>query len=151
MQYWLLKTEPSSYSIADLKRDTKTSWEGVRNYQARNHLRTMKVGDKVIIYHSSTEVPAAVGAGTIVEAATPDPTALNPKDGHFDPKSTNANNRWSTVMVGYGETFAWPVPLSTMRADAHLRGLELLRVGSRLSVMPVSPEHFAHIRSLGKQ
>lgn len=150
MHYWLLKTEPDSYSIDDLKKDAKTSWEGVRNYQARNFLRAMEVGDQVLIYHSSCDVPACVGVGVIRKAAISDATAIDPQSKYYDPKSASGDNRWSTVEVAYVSTFTQAVPLSSLRADPKLDGLKLLEQGSRLSVIPVLKAHFDRITSLGK-
>ncbi|MCA1819258.1 MAG: EVE domain-containing protein, partial [Halobacteriales archaeon] len=96
-RHWLMKSEPESYSIDDLRRDKRTAWTGVRNYQARNHMRAMAVGDLVLFYHSNAEPPGAAGIAKVVRTAYPDATALDPKDGHFDPKSDSAAPTWQNV------------------------------------------------------
>lgn len=147
MQYWLMKSEPESYSIRDLAREpTKTThWDGVRNYQARNFMRSMQIGDRVLFYHSNAEPPAVVGTATVAKTAYPDFTALDPSDHHYDPKSTQENPIWEMVDVRFEGEFARPIPLDALRANDALEGLELLRRGSRLSVIPVSAEHFQAI------
>ena len=149
--YWLLKSEPGSYSIDDLAAEPgqTTSWTGVRNFQARNFLRDqMSVGDLALFYHSVTD-PSAVGVARIVRAGYPDETAFNPDDGHFDPKSTPEKPLWFTVDVRFVEKFPRPVPLAAMRAVPALSTMELLRKGSRLSVMPVTKAEFETVRAMG--
>ena len=149
MRYWLLKTEPESYSIDDLKRDKATSWEGVRNYQARNHIRAMEVGDGVIIYHSSCVPPGAVGVGKVVSAPRPDPTELNQDSGYYEPRATNDKNIWSTIDIAFEKKFKHPVPLIEIKANKKLSGIEIVRTGSRLSVSPVSLAHFELLVEMG--
>jgi predicted RNA-binding protein with PUA-like domain len=150
MNYWLLKSEPTAYSISDLKRDKRTAWEGVRNYQARNFLKEMKVGDLALFYHSSTDPNAVVGVAKIVAAAHPDDTQFNKKDSHFDPKATKEKPIWFCPDIAFVEMFKNPVPLGAIKADKKLEGIVLAQQGSRLSVQPVSKAHFEHIRALGK-
>jgi predicted RNA-binding protein with PUA-like domain len=151
MRYWLMKSEPEVYSIADLRRDGRTAWEGVRNYQARNSMRDdMKVGDKVLFYHSNAEPPGVAGIAEVVRAAYPDPHALDPKSDYFDPKATPANPIWVTVDLGFVEAFPAVVPLPTLKAEPALAGMEVIRKGSRLSVQPVDPAHFAKVVELGR-
>jgi predicted RNA-binding protein with PUA-like domain len=153
MKYWLLKTEPESFSIADLAKAPKktTCWDGVRNYQARNYMRDeMKVGDRVLFYHSSTDVPGIVGIAKVVREAYPDPTAWDPKDHHYDEKSSPDNPRWCMVDIQLDSTFAKPLPLETLRGVKALAKMELLRKGSRLSVQPVRKEEFEAILKLAK-
>ncbi|MFT4301594.1 MAG: EVE domain-containing protein [Desulfovibrio sp.] len=150
-KYWLLKSEPGCYSIDDLAAEPEqiTSWSGVRNFQARNFLRDqMSVGDMAIFYHSVT-APSAVGVARVVKAGYPDPTAWEPEDEHFDPKSTPERPLWYTVDVCFVKKFANAVPLKAMRMDPALAGMELLRKGSRLSVMPVSKKEFEIICRMG--
>jgi len=142
MQYWLGKSEPNCYSIDDLKRDKVTSWDDVRNYQARNYLRAMKKGDLLLFYHSSCAVPAIVGVGKIVKEAYPDPTQFLTKHDGYDPKSTVANPRWFTVDVQFVEKFKIPLTLAEIKNDPAFTGMELTRQGSRLSVQAVSEKHF---------
>jgi len=149
MKYWLLKTEPGVYSIDDLKRDGTTHWDGVRNYMARNYMRDeMKVGDLVLLYHSNTTPTAVVGLAEIVRDGYPDFTALDKNDHHFDPKSTPENPIWMMVDIKYVATFKRPVTLEEAKADEKIDGMVLTQKGSRLSVQPVSKEHFDRICEL---
>lgn len=144
-KYWLLKTEPTSFSIQDLAKAPKqtTCWDGVRNYQARNFLRDeMKVGDRVLFYHSGGELPAIVGTAAIVREAYPDRTAWDKNDHHYDPASTPDNPRWFMVDIRLDEVFARPLPLAELRKVTALKQMELLRTGSRLSVQPVRKAEF---------
>jgi len=150
-RYWLVKSEPGTYSIDDLERDGTTCWEGVRNYQARNFLREMKVGDRLLFYHSNAAPPAIVGLAEVVREAYPDHFAWDVKSPYYDPRSTKDAPVWFMVDVGFVERFARPLPLPELREDPALEGMELLRRGSRLSVQPVSKEHFDHILKLARQ
>lgn len=149
MNYWLLKSEPTAYSIDDLKRDKRTAWEGVRNYQARNFLKEMKVGDRALFYHSGDE-RAVVGVAKIVAAAHPDESQFNKKDSHYDPKATREKPIWFCPDVAFVEKFKTPVLLGVIKADRALGGIVLAQQGSRLSVQPVSEKHFEHIFMSGK-
>ena len=149
MNYWLIKSEPTCYSIDDLKRDKKASWTGVRNYQARNFLKSMKVGDLALFYHSSATPPAAVGIAKVVKGAQPDTTAFDKKDDHYDPKSTKENPIWYAVDFGFVEKFKEPLTLSQIKINPKLAGMMVTQTGSRLSVQPVSKEHFETIKKLG--
>jgi predicted RNA-binding protein with PUA-like domain len=146
MNYWLLKTEPGAYSIDDLKRDKRTSWEGVRNYQARNFMRQMQPGDLALLYHSSSEPLGVFGVAKIVTEAHPDESQFNKKDSHYDPKATRAKPIWFCPDIEFVEKFKEPVLLGAIKADPALRGIMLAAPGSRLSVQPVSQKHFEHIR-----
>lgn len=150
-RHWLLKSEPETYSIHDLERDQVTSWEGVRNYQARNFLREMKVGDKVLFYHSSSTPPGVAGLAEVVREAYPDSFAWDRKSPYYDPRSTEEKPVWFMVDVGFVERFPELLPLPELRDDPALEGMELLRKGSRLSVQPVSKEHFDHIVKLARK
>lgn len=149
-RHWLLKTEPGCFSIDDLAAapGQTTCWDGVRNYQARKYLREMAVGDLALFYHS-VKNPAAVGVAEIVREASPDVSAQDPQDRHFDPRATPEDPVWVMVDVRLRARFAAPVPLAAMRREPGLAGMELLRRGSRLSVMPVSAEEFALVCALG--
>lgn len=150
MLHWLMKSEPDAYSLDRLRRDGVTGWEGVRNYQARNLMRDrMSVGDQVLFYHSSTGIPGVAGLARVTRTGLADPSQFNADGPYFDPKSTPGNPRWIMVEIGFVEKFARFVPLSELRTEAPLEGLMVLQRGARLSVQPVSPEHFAHICRLG--
>ncbi len=151
MRYWLMKTEPGEFGIDDLaKRPRKTEpWDGVRNYQARNMMRDeMKKGDRVFIYHSNCEAPGIVGIAGIVREGYPDPTAFDPEDRHYDPKSDPANPRWYLVDVKFERKLRRTIPLTELKAQAALEGMALVRRGNRLSVMPVSEREWKYILSL---
>jgi predicted RNA-binding protein with PUA-like domain len=153
MRYWLMKTEPSSFSVEDLAAAPRrtTAWDGVRNYQARNMLRDeMQRGDQAFLYYSSCEVPGIVAIMQIVKGGYPDPTAFDRKHHHFDPDSDRQNPRWFMVDVQLKRRLARTITLQQLRAHAHkeLAGLVLLRAGNRLSVMPVSAAHWKFILSL---
>jgi predicted RNA-binding protein with PUA-like domain len=144
MAYWLIKTEPTSFSIHDLAKAPKqtTFWEGVRNYQARNFLRAMKKGDLAVFYHSNAEPPAAVGIAKIVREAYPDPTAWDKKSKYFDAKASPENPVWSMVDVQLVEIFKKPISIDELRSVSSLAGMEILKRGSRLSVTPVTAAEF---------
>lgn len=153
MNYWLFKSEPSSFSIDDLARapGRKTAWDGVRNYQARNMLRDeMKKGDRAFFYHSSCEVPGITGIVEVVRAGYPDVTAFDPKDHHFDPDSDPHAPRWFMVDVKLVRKFARNITLDELKrhAGGKLKDLQLLKRGTRLSVMPVSAQSWKFILSL---
>lgn len=152
MQYWLIKSEPTTFSIHDLAKAAKktTSWEGVRNYQARNFLRAMKQGDRAIFYHSNAAPPAAVGIATVVREAYPDATAWDPKSTYHDPKASPENPVWSMVDVKLEEIFARPLSIDELRTVPALAGMELLRRGSRLSVTPVTAAEFRTLEKLAR-
>ncbi len=152
MNYWLMKTEPDSFGIDDLKARPKQTepWNGVRNFQARNFIRQMKPGDLALFYHSSCEVPGVAGIAEIVTEAYPDPTQFDRKSDYYDEKSTPAEPRWSLVDVRYKRHLKRVVPLSELREhEAKLQGFKLLTAG-RLSVMPVTPAHWDYILKLEK-
>ncbi len=138
MAYWLLKTEPETYSIEDLRRDGRALWDGVRNYQARNYLMQMREGDLCFVYHSSANPPGIAGLARVVQTGIPDPTQFDPHSPYFDPRATRENPRWYTVEVAFLE--AWPlIPLAELKRlfpPDH----PLVKRGNRLSVMPVPPE-----------
>lgn len=145
-----MKSEPESYSIDDLKRDGKSSWDGVRNYQARNYMQAMAKGDLVLFYHSNAEPPGVAGVAKVVATAHVDKTAFDKKDHHFDQKSNPENPRWFLVDVGFVEKFPALIPLDTLRDAKGLAGM-LLTSGKamRLSVQPVEKKHFDLIRKMG--
>jgi predicted RNA-binding protein with PUA-like domain len=150
MNYWLLKTEPSTFGIDELERAPRrtTSWEGVRNYQARNLLRDqMRKGDLAFFYHSSCPQPGIVAIVEIIRAGYPDASAWNPRSPYHDVKSPENKPLWYTVDVRLKQRCAPMIPLTLLRehaADA-LDGLWLLRKGNRLSVLPVAAHHWRFI------
>ena len=153
MRYWLMKTEPSSFSLEDLSAAPRrtTAWDGVRNYQARNMLRDeMKKGDQAFLYYSSTEVPGIVAIMQIVRDGYPDPTAFDRKHHHYDPGSDPQKPRWYMVDVQLKRRLAHTISLEELRAHAgkELKGMVLLRPGNRLSVSPVEEKHWKYILSL---
>lgn len=153
MKYWLLKTEPESFSIHDLQASPRqtTCWDGVRNYQARNFLRDeVRLGDRVLFYHSNADPPAIVGTATIVREAYPDATAWQPGHHHFDAKSSPENPIWQMVDIRLETIFAEPLPLESLRGVSALKNMELLRKGSRLSVQPVRKAEFEMVLKLAK-
>lgn len=149
MAYWLMKTEPGTFSVEDLEREGKTIWEGVRNYQARNFLRSMKMGERVLIYHSNTKNPKVVGEAFVSKEAFPDSVAEDSKSPYFDPKHTKEHPRWYAVEVSFVHIFSRPVSLQTLKTDTFFKGMEVTRKGSRLSVTPLSQTHFEEIVRLG--
>ena len=149
MQHWLMKSEPGNYSIDDLKVDRVTWWDGVRNYQVRNMMRDdFRKGDLAFFYHSECKEPGIVGIMTITSGAYPDPTAFDPKEKYFDPKSDPENPRWLMVDVRYKRKLKRPIPLKELRSHDELAEMPLLRRGNRLSITPVTLDQWAFIMSL---
>lgn len=151
-QYWLLKADPETFSIDALWSSPArtTHWDGVRNFQARNFLREMKQGDLAFFYHSGGKDPGIVGIVEVVREAYPDPTALDPKDPHFDSKSKGGESSWSMVDVHGVERFPRPVSLSEMRTKPELAGMPLLKKGNRLSVQKVGAAEWNAVLALSK-
>ena len=149
-RYWLMKSEPEAFSVDDLARSPqKTScWDGVRNYQARNFMRSMKVGDQVMFYHSNANPPAVVGTAEVVRTAYPDPTQFDPNDSHYDPDSDPKQPRWDMVDIRFVRRFTTPMSLDQLRRERSLKHMELLRRGSRLSVQPVRRAEWEAIMAL---
>ncbi|MEE4125609.1 EVE domain-containing protein [Pseudomonas viridiflava] len=148
MAYWLMKSEPDELSISDLQRLGKTRWDGVRNYQARNFIRSMAAGDEFFFYHSSCPEPGIAGIAKITEAAYPDPTALDPESHYHDAKATPEKNPWSAIDVEFVEQFGKVLSLGYLKQQSQLEQLPLVQKGSRLSVMPVTAEQWAAILAL---
>ncbi len=145
-RYWLLKSEPESYSIDDLQRDGSTYWDGVRNYQARNFMRDdMKLGDGILYYHSNTKPPGIVGIARVSREGYPDPSQFDEKSHYFDSKSSEENPRWIVVDVEFVAKLDETLSLPELKKDSSLEGLPLLRKGQRLSVQPVDAKHWRHI------
>ena len=151
MKYWLMKSEPHVYSWDDLENDGKTHWDGVRNYQARNIMRDdMKNGDMVLYYHSNCKPPHVAGIAKICKEGYPDFTAFDSNSKYFDPKSDIDNPRWIMVDIEPVKKMDNNVNLSDMRENSLLDGMPLLMRGQRLSVQPVSKEHFKIICEMGE-
>lgn len=149
-KHWLMKSEPGVYGIDDLERDGTTTWEGVRNYQARNFMRDeMEVGDRVLFYHSSANPPGVAGIARVSREGHPDPTARDPRSRYHDPKATDEEPRWYMVEIAFEERFPEPVPLSRLRDVPELAEMPLLN-RSRLSVQPVTEAQFRTIAELGR-
>ena len=153
MRYWLMKTEPDTFGVDDLAAAPRStaSWDGVRNYQARNMLRDdMKRQDLAFLYYSSTAVPGIVAVMEIVKEGYPDTTAFDRKDHHYDPDSDPAKPRWFMVDVRLKRRLTRIISLEEIRKHAakELQGMVLLRPGNRLSVMPVEAAHWKFILSL---
>jgi len=138
MNYWLMKSEPDVYSIADLKGDRTSIWDGVRNYQARNFMREMSRGDLVFFYHSNTQIPGIVGLVRVVETGIPDPTQFDVNSKYYDAKSQLNAPRWQTVRVEFVEEFAKLISLDELKQKFSADEMLLVRKGNRLSVMPIS-------------
>jgi predicted RNA-binding protein with PUA-like domain len=152
-RYWLLKSEPSAFSIEDLEQapGKTTCWDGVRNYQARNFLRdSIKLGDGVFYYHSNSEPSGIVGIAEVVKEGYPDPTAFDPNDAHFDEKSDRKNPTWYMVDIKHVKTFKQPLTLADLRQLPQLKNMALLQKGSRLSVQPVTVDEWIAIMDLAK-
>jgi predicted RNA-binding protein with PUA-like domain len=148
MNYWLMKSEPDEFSIDDLARKKTEPWSGVRNYQARNFLREMRVGDGVLFYHSSCVEPGVVGIAEVATDAHADPTQFDPKSDYFDAKSTRAEPRWALVDVKFKRKLKRVIALADLKGRNELHGLALIRPGNRLSVLPVSKAQWDFILGL---
>jgi predicted RNA-binding protein with PUA-like domain len=150
-EFWIMKSEPSVFSFDGLEQKQEEFWDGVRNYQARNFmLHDMKVGHKVLFYHSNTDPAGVAGVCEVIELAKPDLSSLNPNSEYFDPKATPENPRWFAVKVGKPLRFKRFVSLAEIRADAFLQDMLLVRKGQRLSIQPLSQAEFEHILFLGE-
>jgi len=150
-RYWLMKSEPDCFSIDDLAAapNKTTFWDGVRNYQARNLMRDeIKKGDVVLFYHSNAQPPGIAGLATVVKEAYPDFTAFDPNNHHYDPKSKQDSPTWMMVDIKFKKKFKCLLSLPELRSQPDLAGMALLQKGSRLSVQPVSEEHFQLIMEL---
>jgi predicted RNA-binding protein with PUA-like domain len=141
-RHWLFKSEPSAYSFEQLAADGSTPWTGVRNFQARNYMMEMRLGDLGLFYHSSIAEPAAAGICEVVREAYPDFTQFDRASEYFDGRAKPEKPIWFMVDVAYVEAFARPVTLAKLRADPRLVGMALLKRGQRLSVQPVTPQEW---------
>ena len=147
-QYWLMKSEPNVYSIDDLKADTTTQWEGVRNYQARNFMRDdMKIGDKVLFYHSNAKPPGIAGLAEVCKLAYPDHFAFDPKSKYYDPKSSPDKPIWQMVDVKFEKKFNNLISLHDIKENENLQTMIVIQKGSRLSIQKVDKEDYLYIVS----
>ena len=152
ISYWLMKSEPNSYSIQDLKRDKTAFWDGVRNYQARNFMiQDMKIGDKVLFYHSNAKPSGVTGLAVVCKTAEPDLTALDKKSIYYDPKATKQNPRWQAVTVRFVALFDRVISLSELRGEKALKDMLLLKKGQRLSVLPVTKKEYDGIVKMSQR
>jgi predicted RNA-binding protein with PUA-like domain len=150
-KYWLMKCEPSAYTIDDLERDGRTTWEGVRNYQARNFMRDqMREGDGVLFYASNADPSGVTGTATIARGGYPDPYAWKKGHKYFDPASTPEKPVWYLVDLAFAENFRGTVPLEALKATKGLDAMMVIRKGSRLSVQPVTKAEFDIVVRLGR-
>lgn len=140
-----MKSEPLTYSIEHLKKEGKTLWDGVRNYQARNFMRNMNPGDKVLFYHSNANPPGIAGLARVSRSAVPDPTAFDRSSLYFDPKSIQEKPRWFCVEVRFEKAFPTLISLEDLRKERVLKDMLVLKKGQRLSVQPVTKKEFVHI------
>ena len=149
MQYWLMKSEPDTYSIDDLQSFGVDHWDGIRNYQVRNFFRDqMQVGDQSFFYHSNCKVPGIVGTMEIASKAYPDHTAFNPSEKYFDSKSDPENPRWLMVDVRYIRHLDRMITLSELRLQKQIADMKLLQRGNRLSVLPLSKKEWQYILNM---
>jgi predicted RNA-binding protein with PUA-like domain len=147
-RYWLMKSEPGTYSIDDLEADGETSWDGIRNYQARNFMRDdMRVGDRVLFYHSNASPPGVVGVAEVARESYPDHTARDPDSAYHDPKASPEDPRWYMVDIRFVRKLPRTVPLAELKADPALDDM-VVTGRSRLSVQPVEETHFRHVLAL---
>lgn len=149
MKYWLMKSEPSVYSISDLKKDGQTYWECVRNYQARNFMtRDMQIGDLALFYHSNAQPSGVAGLMKVCGAAVADPTQFQKKSDYFDGKATPDNPIWFCIQVQFLEAFERTISLDELRTTPGLSELLVLKKGQRLSIQPVTKTHFDQIMEM---
>ena len=151
MNYWIMKSEPDVFSIDDLmaRKNQTEPWNGVRNYQARNFMKTMELGDEVLFYHSSCEIPGIVGVMKVTKSAYSDQTALDPKSDFFDKRHTIDKPIWFQVDVKFVKKFKKIFALSELKDVKGLEDLLILRKGNRLSVTPLHKKEFDIILKLG--
>ena len=149
MKYWLIKSEPSEYSIERLEKESKTPWSWVRNYQARNFMRDeMRVGDMVFFYHSSCADVGIVGEAVVLSESYPDPTQFDAKSDYFDPKATKEKPIWYCVDIGFIEKYDTIISLADIRRNPELSSMRILQKGNRLSITPVSKKEYEKIQKM---
>lgn len=149
-----MKSEPDAFSLEDLKNspNQEEPWDGIRNYQARNFMRDeMKVGDRVLFYHSRCDPPGVVGIAEVSKEAIPDPSAWNPKSDYYDEKASPDNPRWCMVTLKFVEAFPRTVSLDEMKSEDKLTDMRVVQRGNRLSIMPVTKAEFDHVCKMAKK
>lgn len=151
MSAWLVKSEPDVYSIDQLKRDRKTHWHGVRNYQARNFLKAMEKGDQVLFYHSNCERPGIVGIAEVIKTAYPDPSQFDRSSEYYDKAATEDAPRWFCPDLAFCEKFPGTVTLEQLKEIRSLADFQLIKRGNRLSVLPVTASQFKTINTLARE
>ena len=151
MRHWLIKSEPDAYSIDDLAKDGQTTWDGVRNYQARNFMSNdMLVGDQILFYHSNADPTGIAGLAKVTALAAPDPSQFKKGDYH-EPRATRAKPVWFCVTVGFVAKFPRVLTLDELRTKPALADMALLRKGQRLSIQPVTAGEFGCVRRLTRR
>ncbi len=149
MAYWLMKSEPTDYSIDDMQRDGREMWDSIRNYQARNMMRDdMRIGDEIFFYHSNCKQPGIVGITRVASKPYPDPVQFDKKSNYFDPKSSKDTPHWILVDVEFVRKLSRIITLTEIKAEKSLEDMILTRRGNRLSIMPVEKKHWKKILSL---
>lgn len=146
MKYWLVKSEADCYSIDDLKKDKKTAWTGIRNFQARNFMqKDMSVGDLVLYYHSNSEPTGIYGIAKVASKPHPDMTQFEKDGEYFEPRATKDKPVWYCVDLAFVKKFKSPISLADLKKDEELRGMPVIKRGMRLSVQPVLEKHYSRI------
>ncbi|WP_067016614.1 EVE domain-containing protein [Marinomonas spartinae] len=145
--YWLMKSEPDAFSIDDLAQQGPSPWDGVRNYQARNFMQNMQMGDLIFFYHSSCKPAGIAGVAKVAREAYPDHTSWDPTSHYYDPKSSPDHPRWFMVDIELVEKWSNVLPLSTLKQDPELSDMLLIKKGNRLSVMPIKPNEWQRINT----
>lgn len=152
MKYWLMKSEPDVFSIDTLKSKGESLWDGVRNYQARNFMMNeMKIGDRVLFYHSSCEPPGVAGLATVSGLAEPDPSQFDKKSEYFEPKATREKPIWFCVKVKFDSKLLRLVSLDELRGEKSLKDMLVLKRGQRLSIQPVTSKEYDCVVQMSKR
>eukprot|EP00758_Cryptobia_borreli_P009673 Tbor_TRINITY_DN5500_c6_g2::TRINITY_DN5500_c6_g2_i1::g.12838::m.12838 len=147
---WLVKTEPSVFSLSDFEKEGITRWDGVRNYEARNHIKSMSMGDLLLVYHSNSKPPGVVGLATVEREWYPDPTALDPESEYFDSTCSKENNKWAAMDALYNKPLSRLVTLEEMRQCKELSEMALIKRG-RLSVQPVTDAEYNKVLAMSEE
>lgn len=152
MSYWLMKSEPLSYSIANLQKDKTAFWDGVRNYQARNFMiQDMKIGDKILFYHSNAKPSGVAGLAEVCKTAGPDLTALDKKSKYYDPRASKEKPIWQAVTVKFVKKFDRCISLAELRDEKALQNMLLLKKGQRLSIMPLKKQEYNYVLKMSEK
>ncbi|MFM7652600.1 MAG: EVE domain-containing protein [Vulcanococcus sp.] len=148
MAQWLMKSEPDVYGIHHLQQEGTTLWDGIRNYQARNFMRSMQIGERAFFYHSNAKPPGIVGMMEVIETGITDPSQFDPSNKYFDPKSSPDAPRWDCVRLRYVGTFSRMLSLDQLREQFSVEELPVVRQGNRLSILPVPEASAARLLEL---